>query len=129
MGWRRAALGGLVALGLAILAGCGGGSAHPAPTTARPGSASELPGPDPLVRELIGFKVRYKDLLRRNVQLVRTVTVPYTAWNGAPSTAVLVLPNWYGPKTHPAIPLVISPHGRGGTAQGGSNPFPLTPWG
>ena len=28
-----------------------------------------------------------------------------------------MLPKWYGPKTHPAIPLVISPHGRGGTAQ------------
>jgi pimeloyl-ACP methyl ester carboxylesterase len=34
---------------------------------------------------------------------------------------VLVLPTWYGPKTHPAIPLVISPHGRGGSAQGNAS--------
>jgi pimeloyl-ACP methyl ester carboxylesterase len=80
--------------------------------------AGELPGPDPLVRELIGFKVRYRDLLRRNVQLVRWVAVPYRAWNGAKREALLVLPKWYGPKTHPAIPLVISPHGRGGTGMG-----------
>ena len=88
-------------------------AATPPPPTA---AAGELPGPDPLLRELIGFKVRYRDLLRRNVQLVRWVSVPYRAWNGAVRHAVLVLPKWYGPKTHPPIPLVISPHGRGGTA-------------
>ncbi len=81
-------------------------------------AAGELPGPDPLVRELIGFKVRYRDLLRRNATLVRNVWVYYTAWNGAKRAALLVLPKWYGPKVHPAIPLVISPHGRGGTARG-----------
>ena len=81
-----------------------------------PSSGSELPGPDPALRELIGFKVRYRDLLRRNVQLVRWIRVPYRAWNGATRTAILVLPKWYGPKAHPAIPLVISPHGRGGRA-------------
>ena len=80
--------------------------------------ASELPGPDPVLRELIGFKVRYRDLLKRNIGLVRTVSVSYTAWNGARREALLVLPKWYGPRTHPAIPLVISPHGRGGTAKG-----------
>ena len=81
-------------------------------------AASELPGPDPLLRELIGFKVRYQDLLKRNGTLVRTVTVSYRAWNGARRQAVLVLPKWYGPKKNPPIPLVISPHGRGGTARG-----------
>jgi poly(3-hydroxybutyrate) depolymerase len=70
-----------------------------------------------MLRELIGFKVRYQDLLKRNVALVRTVTVPYRAWNGGGRHAVLVLPKWYGPKKHPAIPLVISPHGRGATAE------------
>lgn len=71
-----------------------------------------------MLRELIGFKVRYKDLLKRNIGLVRTVSVSYTAWNGAKRDAVLVLPKWYGPRRHPAIPLVISPHGRGGTPKG-----------
>ena len=79
---------------------------------------SELPRPDPLLRELIGFKVRYKDLLKRHVELVRTVTISYRAWNGARRSAVVVLPKWYGPRRHPSIPLVISPHGRGGTAAG-----------
>ena len=88
-------------------------AAKPPPPTA---AAGELPGPDPLLRELIGFKVRYRDLLRRNVQLVRWVSVTYRAWNGAVRHAVLVLPKWYGPKTHPPIPLVISPHGRAGKA-------------
>jgi pimeloyl-ACP methyl ester carboxylesterase len=85
--------------------------------TPKPSASSELPGPDPVLRELIGFKVRYRDLLKRNVGLVRTVTIAYRAWNGARRQAVLVLPKWYGAKTHPSIPLVISPHGRGGTAQ------------
>jgi poly(3-hydroxybutyrate) depolymerase len=88
----------------------------PPPTT--PSGASELPGPDPALRELIGFKVRYRSLLRHNVALVRRVTINYRAWNGAQRQAVLVLPKWYGRRTDPPIPLVISPHGRGGTAQG-----------
>jgi poly(3-hydroxybutyrate) depolymerase len=80
------------------------------------GASGELPGPDPLLREWIGFKVRYKDLLKQNVALVRTVSIAYTAWNGARRQAIVVLPKWYGRKTHRAIPLVISPHGRGVTA-------------
>ena len=88
-----ASLGGSVALSQA---------ASPPPKTS--GAASELPGPDPLLRELIGFKVRYRDLLKRNIMLVRTVTVSYTAWNGARRQAVLVLPKWYGPKIASADP-------------------------
>jgi pimeloyl-ACP methyl ester carboxylesterase len=106
---------GIVGLG-SLAAGVGRMQGAAAPP--RASSASELPGPDPVLRELIGFKVRYQDLLRRNVALVRTVTIGYRAWNGARREAVLVLPKWYGPRTHPAIPLVISPHGRGGTAMG-----------
>jgi pimeloyl-ACP methyl ester carboxylesterase len=44
--------------------------------------------------------------------------VPYTARNGARRAALLLLPAWYGPHDDPPIPLVISPHGRGGTALG-----------
>ena len=121
-GWRtRAArrwalrvpvLGALIFL---AIAGSGTGSTTKGPPPTSP-AASELPGPDPLLRELIGFKVRYRDMLQRHLGLVRSVTVPYRAWNGARRTAILVLPKWYGPKVDPAIPLVISPHGRGSGA-------------
>lgn len=113
----------VVALGVVCVSaatGCAGSSKStttPAPPPKGSG-VGELPGPDPVLRELIGFKVRYRDLLKRNVVLVRTVSVSYTAWNGARHDAVIVLPKWYGPRKHPAIPLVISPHGRGGTPKG-----------
>jgi poly(3-hydroxybutyrate) depolymerase len=44
---------------------------------------------------------------------VHTLTFSYHARSGALRTAYLVLPSWYGPRRHPTIPLVISPHGRG----------------
>ena len=109
----------VAAVGLSALAGSAASSPSPAAAPApKPSAAGELPGPDPLLRELIGFKVRYKNLIATKAGLVRSVSVSYTAWNGARRSAVLVLPKWYGPKIHPAIALVISPHGRGGTAQG-----------
>lgn len=46
-------------------------------------------------------------------QRVRIWTIHYRAHNGAARRAYVLLPAWYGPKNHPAIPLVISPHGRG----------------
>jgi acetyl esterase/lipase len=44
---------------------------------------------------------------------VRTLTFMYRSSVGVPATAYLVLPSWYGPVRHPAVPFVISPHGRG----------------
>jgi poly(3-hydroxybutyrate) depolymerase len=44
---------------------------------------------------------------------VRTLTFMYRSSAGVPATAYLVLPSWYGPARHPAVPFVISPHGRG----------------
>lgn len=44
---------------------------------------------------------------------VRTLTFTYRTHRGASATAYLVLPAWYGPRSHPPVPLVISPHGRG----------------
>src|SRR5579862_6318583 len=44
---------------------------------------------------------------------VRTLTFTYRSSAGAPAKAYLVLPSWYGPSRHPAVPFVISPHGRG----------------
>jgi hypothetical protein len=45
--------------------------------------------------------------------LVKILGFPYRAHNGDERLAFLVLPRWYGPRDHPPIPLVISPHGRG----------------
>ena len=101
----------VVVAGLAV-AGCAG-HGHPGAAARPQMPPKELREPDPLLRELIGFRVRYRDLLRRHDELVRTVTVRYRAWNGATRRALLVLPRWYGPRRHPRIPLVISPHGRG----------------
>jgi dienelactone hydrolase len=44
---------------------------------------------------------------------VRVLTISYRAHDGLSRKAYLILPAWYGPFRHPAIPLVISPHGRG----------------
>jgi pimeloyl-ACP methyl ester carboxylesterase len=66
----------------------------------------------------IGFRVLYRDLLDRRDPLVRKLWVPYRAWNGDKREALLVLPAWYRPGHTPSIPLVISPHGRGGSARG-----------
>ena len=43
---------------------------------------------------------------------VRVVAISYRAHDGRMRHAYLILPTWYGPAFHPAIPLVISPHGR-----------------
>jgi poly(3-hydroxybutyrate) depolymerase len=48
---------------------------------------------------------------------VKTLAFSYRAHNGVVRPAYLVLPAWYGPQRHPAIPLVISPHGRGVNAR------------
>jgi len=43
----------------------------------------------------------------------RVWTIHYRAHDGLVRPAYVVLPAWYGPRDHPPIPLVISPHGRG----------------
>lgn len=40
------------------------------------------------------------------------ITIPYTTHDGHVRNAYLLLPAGYGPGENPAIPLVISPHGR-----------------
>ncbi len=99
-------------LGTAALIGVAGASTGSASPLSHRATAT-LPEPDPLLRDLIGFRVRYRDLLRHHDELVRIVHVPYRAHDGSTRVADLVLPRWYGPKLHPAIALVISPHGRG----------------
>jgi poly(3-hydroxybutyrate) depolymerase len=43
---------------------------------------------------------------------VKILGFAYRAHTGAARLAFFVLPRWYGPRDHPQIPLVISPHGR-----------------
>jgi pimeloyl-ACP methyl ester carboxylesterase len=47
---------------------------------------------------------------------VKVWRIHYRAHDGHRRNAFVVLPAWYGPKQHPRIPLVISPHGRGVSA-------------
>jgi poly(3-hydroxybutyrate) depolymerase len=44
---------------------------------------------------------------------VRLWPIHYLAHDGLRRKAYVVLPRWYGPRNHPPIPLIISPHGRG----------------
>lgn len=39
--------------------------------------------------------------------------IEYVAHDGRPRHAYVVLPKWYGPRRHPRVPFIISPHGRG----------------
>ena len=39
--------------------------------------------------------------------------IHYRTHDGLRRPAYVVLPQWYGPENNPALPLVISPHGRG----------------
>jgi pimeloyl-ACP methyl ester carboxylesterase len=45
---------------------------------------------------------------------VRVWRISYSAHNGVARPAYVVLPAWYGPERNPPLPVVISPHGRGG---------------
>lgn len=44
---------------------------------------------------------------------VKAWTIHYRAHSGKRRAATVLLPAWYGPRNHPPIPLIISPHGRG----------------
>jgi dipeptidyl aminopeptidase/acylaminoacyl peptidase len=48
---------------------------------------------------------------------VRVIAIHYRAHDGVRRRAYVLIPAWYGPKNDPAIPLVISPHGRGVSAR------------
>jgi poly(3-hydroxybutyrate) depolymerase len=53
----------------------------------------------------------------QTVGKVRVWTIHYRAHTGASRKAFVSLPSWYGPNDNPAMPLVISPHGRGLSAR------------
>ena len=111
---RRRLLLWLTVVSVAVLLGA---AASAGARTFEPASGKLL-APKPALRLLIGFKVHYRDLLHHHVELVRIVRVPYTANGGRHRIAYLILPRWYRPGKDPAIPLVISPHGRGVPAAG-----------
>jgi len=48
---------------------------------------------------------------------VRVVTIHYRTHDGHRRAALVVLPDWYRPRNNPALPLIISPHGRGVSAE------------
>jgi pimeloyl-ACP methyl ester carboxylesterase len=48
---------------------------------------------------------------------VKVVTIHYTSDDGYRRAAYVVLPDWYGPGHNPPLPLIISPHGRGVSAE------------
>jgi pimeloyl-ACP methyl ester carboxylesterase len=48
---------------------------------------------------------------------VRVVTIHYRTHDGYRRAAYVVLPGWYGPRNNPPLPLIVSPHGRGVSAQ------------
>jgi poly(3-hydroxybutyrate) depolymerase len=101
---------------LALLAGAGGGAA----VSIEGRSARPSPPVRHIVRtrldaygRLHAFDVYYRDLVRDNSRLVRRLSLTYRAWNGTSRTAYVLVPTWYSPRRDPALPLVISPHGRG----------------
>ena len=58
---------------------------------------------------------------------IRVWTIHYTAHNGADRLATVVLPAWYGPEDNPPLPVVISPHGRGGNGRSNAKYFENMP--
>ena len=60
-------------------------------------------------------------------EAVRTWTIHYTAHNGVDRLATVVLPASYGPGDNPPLPVVISPHGRGGTGRSNATFFANLP--
>src|SRR5512142_2837481 len=58
---------------------------------------------------------------------IRIWTIHYTAHNGADRLSTVVLPAWYGPEDDPPLPVVISPHGRGGNGRSNARYFENMP--
>jgi len=46
----------------------------------------------------------------------RTIQIEYRTHDGYRRAAYVLLPDWYGAERHPRLPLIISPHGRGVSA-------------
>lgn len=97
-------------LAIAVLVAVCGACAWAAPPALHGGTARP-------VATLSSFDTRYRELLADHRELIRAWPISYTTAGGARRHAIVLLPRWYGPYRHPAIPLVISPHGRGVSAE------------
>ncbi len=89
----------------ALLAGCAG---------------AVEPTEHPADRQVLQGKVHH-------APSVRTWTIQYTSHAGVERDATIVLPAWYGPGNNPALPVVISPHGRGATGPSNAKFFDRMP--
>jgi pimeloyl-ACP methyl ester carboxylesterase len=69
-----------------------------------------------VVAVLVGASVASPSTARP-AKRVKTVVIHYRAHDGTRRKAYVLLPAWYGPKDDPAIPLIVSPHGRGVSAR------------
>ena len=109
---------------LAVLAGVGVAVAAvvgppalrpPAPATAAPPppAAADPAVTASLLRALVPFDVRYRDLVHAHPRLVRIVPFTYVANGGRRRHGFVVLPRWYDVRREPPLPLVIAIHGRG----------------
>jgi poly(3-hydroxybutyrate) depolymerase len=63
----------------------------------------------------------------RATNRIRLLAIEYVAHDGRPHGAYVAVPRWYGPHRNPPLPLVISPHGRGGNARANMRLFGNTP--
>jgi len=106
-----------VAAGVLLAAGAGSATLLASPSTAEPEARTTVRIRVDEYGRLHAFDVHYRDLLREHRELVRRLSLTYRAWNGTARTAYVLLPHWYGRRHRPALPLVISPHGRGITAR------------
>jgi poly(3-hydroxybutyrate) depolymerase len=70
----------------------------------------------PAVRSTTGSAATFTPASQNDAQ-VRTWKIHYTAFNGTDRLAYVILPASYGPGNNPPLPLVISPHGRGGNGR------------
>jgi poly(3-hydroxybutyrate) depolymerase len=64
---------------------------------------------------------------RKLIDDVRTWPFTYRTHKGNRRHAYLVLPAWYGPGNNPPLPVIISPHGRGGNGLANSKFFGRLP--
>jgi pimeloyl-ACP methyl ester carboxylesterase len=94
--------------GVAVLAG-----AAIWPATAPRPATSGPPATESLLRALVPFDVRYRDLIQAHPRLIRVVPFAYTANGGRRRRGLVVIPRWYDVRRHPPLPLVIAVHGRG----------------
>ena len=64
---------------------------------------------------------------RELVEDVQTLEFSYESHTGEQRLAAIVLPAWYGPDNNPALPVVLSPHGRGATGRSNAAFFDRLP--